>query len=288
MSFCIISQLPLFDLQKKWLIEVYEAYIASKADQPKPKSSSSATNNVPAKKCTLEFYLSLLFHHIYYNSEWQNEVEIFYRDNHKHRKSFARYRNYKPTGFTLPNFTFQPLLEAMKPNRILELIKYLLLEKKVLLIRDHYSDNAIIIESLLMLLSPLYTFFFLLPEAYQKISQWTFVNISYLSDSMIDYIDAPMPFIMGAPRYLWKDIKRQRESIPSDIVVFDIDKNKMTCNEKLPDLPPKAAESVYATMLSIMDEKDKLLRNYSKMPVEREQKVPFCFLLVLRAIHSPM
>ena len=150
-SFCVISQIPLFDLQRSWLIEVYEAYIAARSGD----AYKSALRNTPGKKYTLEFYISLLFHHIYYNSEWQNEVEIFYRDSHKHRKTFARYRNYKPVGFTLPNFTFQPLLEAIKPNRILELIKYLLLEKKILLIRSQYSDNAVIIESLLMLLSPL-------------------------------------------------------------------------------------------------------------------------------------
>jgi len=151
MSFCIISQLPLFDLQKKWLIETYESYIVLKAENNK-----MIKNQTPVKKYTMEFYISLLFHHIYYNSEWQNEVEIFYKDSHKNRKTFARYRNYKQVGFTLPNFTFQPLLESIKPNRILELIKLLLLEKKILLIRDNYSDNAIIIESLIMLLSPLY------------------------------------------------------------------------------------------------------------------------------------
>ncbi len=248
------------EICRKWLIEVYEAYIASKGERPR-------TRQPAGKKYMMEFYISLLFHHIYYNSEWQNEVEIFYRDAHRQRKTFARYRNYKPVGFTLPNFTFQPLLESVKPNRILELVKYLLLEKKILLVRNQYSDNAVVIESLLMLLSPLYA-----PPRI-TCSQWTFVNISYLSYSMLDYIDAPMPFVMGVPRYMWKDIKRQRgDSIPPDIVIFDIDKNKLTCNEDLPDLPPKAAESVYATMLTIMDEKERILSQY-KVPAERDAHV---------------
>ena len=107
------------------------------------------------KKYTLEFYISLLFHHVYYNCQLQNEVELYYRDQHRRRKTFVRYRNYSTSGFTLPNFTFEVLLSAIKPNRILELTKFLLLEKKILLIRDHYADNAVLIESLLMLLSPL-------------------------------------------------------------------------------------------------------------------------------------
>ena len=244
---------------------MYEAYIASRSEK-----TTTANKHTANKKYTVEFYISLLFHHIYYNSEWQNEVEIFYRDSRKHRRTFARYRNYKPTGFTLPNFTFQPLLESIKPNRILELTKFLLLEKKILLVRDQYSDNAVIIESLLMLLSPLYNIALITLH-----SQWTFVNISYLSYSMLDYIDAPMPFIMGVPRSIWKDIKRQRsDNIPSDIIIFDLDKNKLTCNEQVPDLPPKAAESVYATMLSIMDEKERILNTY-KMQGERERRVFF-------------
>lgn len=90
---------------------------------------------------------------------------------------------------------------------------------------------------------------------------------------MIDYIDAPMPFIMGVPRNVWKDMKLQRgDSIPSDIVIFDIDKNKLTCNENLPDLPVKAAESIYASLLAIMDGKEKV-GNSCKSPIEREEKV---------------
>eukprot|EP00826_Nyctotherus_ovalis_P005862 TRINITY_DN11337_c0_g1_i3.p1 TRINITY_DN11337_c0_g1~~TRINITY_DN11337_c0_g1_i3.p1 ORF type:complete len:149 (-),score=8.40 TRINITY_DN11337_c0_g1_i3:63-509(-) len=146
MSFCVISQLPVFDLHKKWLIEVYEAYIASK-------------NDSRARKYTLEFYISFLFHHLYYNSKWQNEVQIHYKDKRNNSKTFINYRNYKPEGFTLPNFTFQTLLESIQPRQLLELIKCLLLEKKVLLIRDQYSDNAVIIESLLSLLFPLYFVF---------------------------------------------------------------------------------------------------------------------------------
>lgn len=141
-SFCLVSQLPLFDLQKKWLVKVYEAHTAAKGF-------------AKGGKYTLEFYISLLFHHVYYNSEWNNEVQVYYRDSFKRKRNFIRYRNYRSVGFTLPNFTFQALLETMKPNRVLELVKYLLLEKKILLVQRNYSENALIIESLIALLSPL-------------------------------------------------------------------------------------------------------------------------------------
>ena len=96
-----------------------------------------------------EFYLSLLFHYLSYNSELQTEVEIISSN------SSIRYRNYKLSGLTPPNFTIQPLMRAIKPKQILELTKFLLFEHKIILISDKSSDNAILIESLLMLISPL-------------------------------------------------------------------------------------------------------------------------------------
>ena len=89
---------------------------------------------------------------------------------------------------------------------------------------------------------------------------------------MLEYIDAPMPFIMGVPKHLWKKIKEQRDNIPSDIIVLDIDKNKLMYNEQLPELPPKAAESVYSVILSIIDEREKLRKTY-KHSKEYERKV---------------
>ena len=109
-----------------------------------------------------------------------------------------------------------------------------------------------------------------------------FVNVSYLSNSMKDYIDEPMPFIMGVPLNVWKSIKKQRESIPSDIIIFNIDKNKMICNEKLPDLPPKAAESLYAKMLSIIDEREDIRIKYKSS--SNYNKIVMILLLIVRRI----
>lgn len=132
--FCLISYLPIFDIQKVILGEMY----------------SSMTFN---KEYSPEFYISLMLHHLVYNSELQNEVLVT-SDNYL--LSFFRYRNYKSVGLTLPNFTFQLLMETIELKEILDLVRFLLFEKKVILIRDDCNENAILIESLLMLLSPLY------------------------------------------------------------------------------------------------------------------------------------
>ena len=126
-------------------------------------SSTRNMNNTGSQnKYSMEFYLSVLFHHLYYNPQFSNEVEVLYSvpqlqggKQRGGRKSMFRYRNYKDIGFTLPNFTFQILLERLDPYRIMHIFSVLLLERKLLLIHDNYGENALIIESLIALLSPL-------------------------------------------------------------------------------------------------------------------------------------
>lgn len=143
-SFCIISQLPIFDFLKSWVLKAHEAYVT-------PTEALQYSTRPQEKKYSLEFHLSFLFHHLYYNSEWKNEVLI----THSRKSKLGSYRNYRANGFALPNFNYRTLMTTMKPNRILELVQYLLLEKKILLVQSQYADNAIIIESLLSLLYPL-------------------------------------------------------------------------------------------------------------------------------------
>jgi len=58
-------------------------------------------------------------------------------------------------GLVLTNYTIQVLLENIKPKDIMMLVKCLLFEKKLILIRNNCNDNALLIEGLLMLFSPL-------------------------------------------------------------------------------------------------------------------------------------
>lgn len=108
-------------------------------------------------KYPIEFYLSLIFYNLSYNSELQNEIEIVYENKSAHKRLF-KYRNYKEVGLTLPNFTIQTLMENIASSHIMEIVKLLLLERKIVIIGSNCGFNAILIESLLMLLLPLYCF----------------------------------------------------------------------------------------------------------------------------------
>ena len=70
---------------------------------------------------------------------------------------------------------------------------------------------------------------------------------------MIDYIDAPIPYIVGVPRDVWKQVKKQKKStLSADVAIYDIDKKKLKYDEALPSMPEDTIKNAYDTMLNIL------------------------------------
>jgi len=127
----------------------------------------------------------------------------------------------------IENYEFQMLFQRVRPQLLMQIFVALLHERKVILILGGYGDlsseedccknGAIIIETLLNLMYPL---------------QWNFTNISNLIPSMIDYLEAPFPFILCVSRSLWRQIYETRwspESCPlgDETLAFDLDSQKV-------------------------------------------------------------
>jgi hypothetical protein len=75
---------------------------------------------------------------------------------------------------------------------------------------------------------------------------------------MIDYIDAPLPYIIGIPRTIWENVNPAKiKSLPPDVAVYDIDKKKLIHKEKLPDLPKDIVKKVSEGMQMILKNSDK-------------------------------
>ena len=132
---------------RKWLQEIYKSYVVNKEND----LSLAECPRKPQFRIPMEFYISLIFHHLTLNSDLKSEICYTVQE-----KKIMRYRNYKENSFYPSNLSYQCLVEKIKPDCILMLVKLLLLEKKIILVRNDHSDNAIIIESLLSLIFPLY------------------------------------------------------------------------------------------------------------------------------------
>ncbi len=137
---CIISQQQVFSLHKRWLSEIYAALCPGKH----------------RGTYTAEFYISLLFHHLSFSPDLRCEARITRYERTGKHQAFLRYENFPELGLTVPNQPFRPLIERVNPRNILELLKLLLLERKVILVQREDRDIALVIEALLSLLYPLY------------------------------------------------------------------------------------------------------------------------------------
>ena len=145
----------------------------------------------------MEFLLSLVFHHFYFSERVNCEVRLC--DSVLEEHTIFKYRNHTNYGFTLQNFSFELLLKRISPNNILHIVCALLLERKVILLFQNYQQNAVIMESLMFLLTPLYS----LPS---YLSKWNFINISYMTPELTDSLDAPLPYFVGIPPHTWKQV----------------------------------------------------------------------------------
>jgi DENN (AEX-3) domain len=122
---------------------------------------------------------------------------------------YFRYRNTKPYGFSLENYSFELLLQSLIPEKLIYLLTALLLERKLILIKDSFGDLALILESFVTLLSPL---------------KWNFVFITYLSPRLVECLDAPFLYVIGVSREVWREHCVMREYYSEgDVIVFDID-----------------------------------------------------------------
>jgi len=85
-------------------------------------------------------------------------------------------------------------------------------------------------------------------------SKWSFVNASYLTKSMIDYLEAPLPYIMGIQRDLWEEAKLTNKSILNEVSVFDVDNNVFdVIHTSFPDFPQKAIRAAYNEIANILN-----------------------------------
>jgi len=65
----------------------------------------------------------------------------------------------------------------------------LLLERKIVLIKNNVGDIAVLMQSLITLLKPF---------------EWNFITITYLTSDLAEYLDAPLPYLIGVSTQTWE------------------------------------------------------------------------------------
>ena len=135
----------------------------------------------------------------------------------------------------IENYEFMQVFKTLKAQFILDVVLCLLFERKIVFISDDVRNNAQVVEALTRLISPL---------------TWTGTVISLLSSNMIDYLDAPFPFIACVTKQFWKQICNRNQNsglshwdrLEEDVVAFDLATQTIYNKMALPGEPQPYTE----------------------------------------------
>mmetsp|Transcript_40573 Transcript_40573/g.39112 ORF Transcript_40573/g.39112 Transcript_40573/m.39112 type:complete len:323 (+) Transcript_40573:611-1579(+) len=197
-------------------------------DYKSPKTTSS----LPLR---MEFHLSYIFF-ILNQSTLQTTNKRIKNFQDKNQDLVSESNNLKKIALFQPNIAFKQVWKRISPTNLVQLVNFLLLEKRVILISKSYECNAIVIEYLLDLIAPL--------------NSSVFNNISFLMAEMIDYLDSPMPFIIGISSDLWHKIYETKwHEISDDTIAFDIDTEVFKMKLNSIDCPEPQTSSLVKSLM---------------------------------------
>ena len=180
------------------------------------------------------------------------ELKIAYQISNK-IIHFLRPPANNPLLFT--HYPLRLLFECLDSDNSLLLIEAVLMEQRVLLLSSKLSALTVVGETLLHLIFPL---------------RWPHVYIPLLPRSLIDFLYAPMPFIIGM-HHSWVKGQLTGEMV-SDMVIVDLDNNRVTQygggtgsggggNKRIRQLPVKERKKLKRGLTILRLYKDKSQRS---------------------------
>ncbi|ERN00342.1 hypothetical protein AMTR_s00104p00054580 [Amborella trichopoda] len=135
-------------------------------------------------------------------------------------------------GLPHADISFQPLVQCLDVDNLLQLFTAVLLERRILLRANKYSLLTLVSEAICHLIYPF---------------RWQHVYIPLLFFSGVDYIDAPTPYMMG----LHSGVDTSGLAMDG-VVVVDLDYNRITTTEDIPPIPEPELSSLRGDIMKLL------------------------------------
>lgn len=200
-SFCIISDYPLFKTFKQFLMELYRLTLVP--------------NTIPIERFIGNFIQEIPL-------PPQGRVSVQYTIGQQIINIQRPAINELPTA----DVDFEQIFQLLSLENIFTLFSCILLEKQILLISKHYSVLGTIAEVLTAIIYPFH---------------WPHVYIPILPKACIEFIYAPVPFIMGVHTSFFDN-----DECPPEVVRVDLDNNTVMdgMGLQIPKLPEKPRDKL--------------------------------------------
>lgn len=213
---CVLSDFPYYENYKNFLYELYRMQVSSYCF------------------VELEKHVSYFIESCVLNKNDINE-SITYEFGTTTLKFFIQ-PLYLTNSDYLNEFTYLPLAAMLPMNTLLTIFNTILLEGKILFYSNSVNLLTNVISNLITLIFPF---------------NYPHILIPILPEKMKQFLDAPVPFIMGVNYQL------KMEEIADDCIVVNIDEKSIIKNKTtLPDPPKPLTEKMMKKLKKIYDNKD--------------------------------
>ncbi|XP_040599607.1 DENN domain-containing protein 5B isoform X1 [Mesocricetus auratus] len=199
-SICLITPLPFMQACKKFLFQLYKAVTSQ---QPPPLPLESYIHNILYEVPLPPPGRSLKFYGVY-------EPVICQRPG--------------PNELPLSDYPLREAFELLGLENLVQVFTCVLLEMQILLYSQDYQRLMTVAEGITTLLFPF---------------QWQHVYVPILPASLLHFLDAPVPYLMGLQSKEGTDRSKLELPQEANLCFVDIDNHFIELPEEFPQFPNK-------------------------------------------------
>ncbi|XP_007502592.2 DENN domain-containing protein 5B isoform X2 [Monodelphis domestica] len=199
-SICLIAPLPFMQACKKFLLQLYQAV---RSQQPPPLPLESYIHNILYEVPLPPPGRSLKFYGVY-------EPVVCQRPG--------------PNELPLSDYPLWEVFELLGLENLVQLFTCVLLEMQILLYSQDYQRLMTVAEGITTLLFPF---------------QWQHVYVPILPASLLHFLDAPVPYLMGLQSKEGTDRSKLELPQEANLCFVDIDNHFIELPEEFPQFPNK-------------------------------------------------
>ncbi|KAM9638614.1 DENN domain-containing protein 5B isoform 3-T3 [Morphnus guianensis] len=197
---CLITPLPFMQACKKFLVQLYKAVTSQ---QPPPLPLESYIHNILYEVPLPPPGRSLKFYGVY-------EPIICQRPG--------------PNELPLSDYPLREVFELLGLENLVQVFTCVLLEMQILLYSQDYQRLMTVAEGITTLLFPF---------------QWQHVYVPILPASLLHFLDAPVPYLMGLQSKEGTDRSKLELPQEANLCFVDIDNHFIELPEEFPQFPNK-------------------------------------------------
>jgi hypothetical protein len=203
----------------------------------------------------LEFYIGFLLNGIY-SDKCNESYYINYLGNNLGKKRFIQIHSNDNYGSPILNYDQTMLMDKFNIDDLLKILIAMMIEYKIILVFEDYSEINELIFSLTSLLYPM---------------KWSFPIVSYITPNLIDTFEAPFGILIGAHvKYLDAiNEKLRHKLITEETIIYNLkSKSFVYLPDKLPNLPTRLNNDIRSNLYIFLSERLSLSSDIDNTDIE--------------------